>query len=473
MSNYYDYREVKVMIAHKLMKMDGWKVYGYSPDQSDNMTDYYCPATWGGVAEKNGYVLCVDVYGASKGEDIKQYNYSNFSYDKSILEKIEKLKMFTPDRGASPQEVETAKVKIEILQKKAEKSNENKEKYTIIGHIPTHMAHPPKCNWHIEKDGMIIAKGNGLLKYNEIRNYLTYDSYIKDIENFKTQSKDEYIKKYTDDLIYHNYYSDSEKAQQAAESHYIDMIDTNKLIDQFNSFINKLDTTCGCLCGNGDIEQYEKVIITEYKKEQKVFETTTGEIKEGQCFILKSNFNYGCYKGLVYRIHETVYNTSEKGDIKQYHAYKLNRKLTKECTGQANTNNRFGIYTPEKFLKWIQDGSIMWCEIKEVKTPYKVEKVIKKTVKAENKKNETEVNELNNEADNTEDKSVNNIEYEIEASEHTKTHEPLWLVKIKNNLSKEQFTELKHNFAIIKGYYSTFTHSFVFKYDPTDKLKIV
>ena len=27
MSNYYDYREVKVMIAHKLMGIDGWKVY--------------------------------------------------------------------------------------------------------------------------------------------------------------------------------------------------------------------------------------------------------------------------------------------------------------------------------------------------------------------------------------------------------------------------------------------------------------
>ena len=26
MSNYYDYREVKVMIAHKLMAMEGWKV---------------------------------------------------------------------------------------------------------------------------------------------------------------------------------------------------------------------------------------------------------------------------------------------------------------------------------------------------------------------------------------------------------------------------------------------------------------
>ena len=44
MSNYYEYREVKVMIAHKLMGMEGWKVYGYKEDRSDSMTDYWDPA---------------------------------------------------------------------------------------------------------------------------------------------------------------------------------------------------------------------------------------------------------------------------------------------------------------------------------------------------------------------------------------------------------------------------------------------
>ena len=29
MSTYYEYRDVKVMIAHKLMNIEGWKVYGY------------------------------------------------------------------------------------------------------------------------------------------------------------------------------------------------------------------------------------------------------------------------------------------------------------------------------------------------------------------------------------------------------------------------------------------------------------
>ena len=84
MSTYYDYREVGVMIAHKLMNMEGWKVYGYHADESDSMTDYYSPAYWNGVAEKNGYVFCFNVYGASNGEEIRKYNYDGFSYDNSI-----------------------------------------------------------------------------------------------------------------------------------------------------------------------------------------------------------------------------------------------------------------------------------------------------------------------------------------------------------------------------------------------------
>ena len=60
MSTYYDYREVGVMIAHKLMSMDGWKVYGYHADESDSMTDYYSPASWGGVSRKKW--LCFFVF---------------------------------------------------------------------------------------------------------------------------------------------------------------------------------------------------------------------------------------------------------------------------------------------------------------------------------------------------------------------------------------------------------------------------
>lgn len=109
MSNYYDYREVKVMIAHKLMGMDGWKVYGYSPDTSDAMTDYYNPASWNGIAEKNGYILCVNVYGASESCEIKKYNHNSFVYDKNIMGKISKLENMTVERGACEAEAESAK----------------------------------------------------------------------------------------------------------------------------------------------------------------------------------------------------------------------------------------------------------------------------------------------------------------------------------------------------------------------------
>ena len=32
MSTYYEYQDVKVMIAHKLMNLEGWTVYGYKKD---------------------------------------------------------------------------------------------------------------------------------------------------------------------------------------------------------------------------------------------------------------------------------------------------------------------------------------------------------------------------------------------------------------------------------------------------------
>jgi len=461
MSNYYDYREVKVMIAHKLMSMDGWKVFGYSPDTSDSMTDYYNPASWGGVAEKNGYILCVDVYGVSEGQDIKEYNCSNLSYDKSILEKIEKLKMFTPDRGAYPQEVETAKAKIEILQKKMEKENENKEKYIVVGHIPAHMAHPPKCNWHIEKDGLIIAKGNGILKYSDVYEYFNYSQYKKNLEDFRTQSKEKYIANLASEYINKGYYSNNEKAIENAKNQYDNMQETAKLIDDFNKFVNKLDTTCGCLVGEGNLETYEKVIVTEYRTEIKAVETETGSIKDGQCFIVKTSFNYGHNKGYVYRIHVIEYEGR-----KSYHAYKLNGKLTKECTGNANTSNHW--YITEDFIRWFEKGSLAWCELQEVKTPYEVEKIVKKTIKSENS---TETNTNISNTDDTESINVFDLTYIVTEDIDTRNGEQIFLVKVKEKLNREEYLQLNKQIKSLGGYYSKFKHAFLFKENPTKLLK--
>ena len=463
MSNYYEYREVKVMIAHKLMSMDGWKVYGYTPDQSDSMTDYWSPAHWGGVAEKNGYVLCVDVYGEEKPQEIRQYNYEGFSYDKNISEKISKLEAMTVERGASEAEAASAKMMIERLQKKAEEATENANKYIVVGTIPGHMAHPPKMNWHIEKEGIIIAKGNGILKFSSIWKYYTYSRDMEWLNEYKRDKK-AYADKHMQDILNHGYYGNEEDARKSTERYIKDLEDDIKLIDKFENFINKIDTTCGGLIGEGDGTIYEKIIVTEYKKENKVVETGKGEIKEGQLFILKSNFNYGCRKGLVYRIHET-----EHDGRKLYHAYKLNGKLTKECTGSASRNNYWfiGSENDDKFLKWIEKGSISWCELQEVKTPYEVEKVIKKTIKPEKKKATSTTNETIQENIN-----VNDYTYEVSEDIDTRNNGKIYLVKVVEKLNREEYLCVNKYIKSLGGYYSRFKHAFIFKENPSEKLNI-
>lgn len=462
MSNYYDYREVKVMIAHKLMLMDGWKVYGYTPDQSDSMTDYHSPAHWDGIAEKKGYVLCVNVYGAAEPQEIRKYNYSGFTYDRNISDKIKKLEAMTVERGASPAEAASAKMMIERLQKKAEEATENVNKYIVVGMIPGHMAHPSRMNWHIEKDGIIIAKGNGILKFAHIWKYYNYNRDMEWLNEYKKDKKS-YASKHTQDLVNRGYYNSEEDARKSTERHVEDLEEDIKLIDKFEAFINKLDTTCGGLLGEGDGTIYEKVTVTEYKKENKVVEDSTGSIKEGQLFILKSNFNYGCYKGLIYRIHET-----ERNGQKHFHAYKLNGKLTKECTGNASRNNYWfvGSGDSECLTKWIEKGAIAWCHIEEVKTPYEVEKVVKKIIKAE-KKNTTSTT---TETAQTEETDVNAYAYEVSEDTDTRTGEKIYLVKVAEKLSREEYITVNKYIKSLGGYYSRFKRAFLFKENPAEKL---
>lgn len=462
MSNYYDYREVKVMIAHRLMGMEGWKVYGYKEDRSDSMTEYWDPASWDGIAEKNGYILCVGICGAAESQEIREYNYSGFTYDKSIAKKIKKLEAMTVERGASEAEAASAKLSIKRLQEKAEKATENANKYIVVGTVPGHMAHPPKMNWHIEKDGIIITKGNGILKYARIWKYYSYDRDMEWLNEYKKDKK-AYADQHTQDLVNRGYYDSEEDARRNTERHLADLEEDIKLIDQFEAFINKLDTTCGGLLGEGDGVIYEKITVTEYKTELKPVEISNGEIKEGQCFILKVNFNYGCYKGLVYRIHET-----ERNGQKHFHAYKLNGKLTKECTGNASRNNYWFVGSGESecLTKWIEKGSIAWCELQEVKTPYEVKKVVKKTIKAEKKT----VTSTTTETVQTEEIRVNAYTYEVSEDTDTRTGEKIFLVKVAEKLSREEYIAVNKYIKSLGGYWSRFKRAFLFKENPAEKL---
>lgn len=458
MSTYYEYQDVGVMIAHKLMKMDGWKVYGYHADESDLMTDYFSPAHWSGVAEKNGYILCVNVYGARGPEEIRKYNCDGKIADVSISEKIKKLQQMTVERGASEAEAETARNMIVKLQAK---QTETTEKYIVTGMIPGHLANPPRCNWHIEKDGIIIAKGNGLLKYAAVDEYYRYDRCFEDLNEWK-ENEEKYIADFIRDNI-HRWNDTEERSRECALSHIEQLKKDDALIQHFEAFINKIDTTCGGLIGEGDGVIYEKVTVTEYKKEIKAFETTKGSLRDGQCFILKSNFNYGRYKGLVYRIREI----GEEGK-KYFTAYKLNGKLTKECHGLASQNNTWYIGTADTITKWVDKGAISWCELQEVKTPYEVEKVVKKTLRAEKKpaqKNTTEATEKTS-------TDISNLNFEVSEDTNTRTNEKIYLVKVAEKLSREDYIKVNKYIKSLGGYYSKFKHAFLFKEYPTKLLNI-
>ena len=455
MSTYYEYQDVGVMMAHKLMAMDGWEVFGYHADNSDMMTDYYDPAYWGGIATKNGYTLVVNRSSEAKPEEIRKYNYDGTLQDRSISEKIAKLEQMTMERGASEQEEESAKKMIEKLRSKA---NETSEKYIVTGIIPGHMANPPRMNWHIEKDGVYVAKGNGILKFAHIDNYYRYESYMKDMQNFRTMKREEYRNSLISEYI-GRWNDTEERAAEQADSHIESMEKDKALMDQFEAFINKIDTTCGGMLGEGDGVVYEKVKVTEYKKENKAVETENGCVKDGQCFILKSSFNYGRNKGYVYRIKATVYEDGKTS----YHAYKLNGKLTKECTGNANQANHWFIGTiTDGFIKWINKGAIAWCEIQEVRTPYEVEKVVKKVVKSDTNKTEEKATET--------DVDVNKYTYEVTEDTDTRTGEKIYLAKVVEKLSREEYIKVNQYIKSLGGYYSKFKHAFLFKENPCEKL---
>ena len=61
--------------------------------------------------------------------------------------------------------------------------------------------------------------------------------------------------------------------------------------------------------------------------------------------------------------------------------------------------------------------------------------------------------------------------YTVEESQHTKTGEKIYLVKWLDKLSRENYIKLNEQIKNIGGYYSRFTHSFIFKSNPVELLK--
>lgn len=61
--------------------------------------------------------------------------------------------------------------------------------------------------------------------------------------------------------------------------------------------------------------------------------------------------------------------------------------------------------------------------------------------------------------------------FSIKEGEHTRTHEKLYLVKCLKTLDRKTYLSVVAQIKEIGGYYSTFTHSFIFRTNPEEALK--
>ena len=114
MSDYYQKQRGAVRLA-KALQERGWAIHGYVPDQSNPMTDYYAPASWLGIATRDNLTVVVDQSWGWDGEAVTgdESPYATF-----------------------PEAVRSAEV--------------------------TWQPNLPRRNWHVERDGQIVASGVGI-----------------------------------------------------------------------------------------------------------------------------------------------------------------------------------------------------------------------------------------------------------------------------------------------------------------------
>lgn len=103
--------------------------------------------------------------------------------------------------------------------------------------------------------------------------------------------------------------------------------------------------------------------------------------------------------------------------------------------------------------------------MQEVRTPYEVEKVVKKTIKIENKKEAPTTQTVQQEKVN-----LNQYDYEIVEDVDTRTNDKVWLVKIKQQLSRDEYLQVNNYVRSLGGYYSRYKKAFLFRQNPTEKL---
>jgi len=169
------------------LRARGWTLYGCHEDRSDPMTDYYSPASWHGVAEKDGCVV-VDISAASstlkcsggyttdrrvRGDDCPHCGGSGHEPDEWTFEQAKADTEGYRRWLLETDDVVMAPVIGSIVSPGDFKDGQYRcRTCSGIGHTwrteeitapwPTFQANPPRRNWHVERGGRILDSGVGL-----------------------------------------------------------------------------------------------------------------------------------------------------------------------------------------------------------------------------------------------------------------------------------------------------------------------
>lgn len=228
---YYGDKQDSLVAIMEGLTYRGWLIYGFKPDKSDSMTDYYDPARWEGIAVKNGYILVVDGYQNGKigGSFIHQ------SYDAKIKKKLQKLYALRDNHAASEGEKANAQDIINSLSQKVT------TEIMVESGSPevTYQKNPGNTKWHIERDGKIIDKGTGVFGFSRMKYYSGNETY-------------EYPKLSDNSFRILDWYSTDE----AWEKHFPYILQKRKeaikILDKYDALLDKWDALVVIKLGDGN-----------------------------------------------------------------------------------------------------------------------------------------------------------------------------------------------------------------------------
>jgi hypothetical protein len=192
-----DKRKAVALIGLELQQR-GWKLFGWRDDASDSQSDYYSPEHWDGVAVKDDCVVCVD----------SSAYLVSYRSEKAIIKYLPQVGPVCPHcdgTGVEPGALTLAEARLNPDKAHAHVDARAHGRmvmfnvvsplnYTwdgaphclkchgtghtpvpqleeITGYWPKFQANPPHCTWHVERNGVIVAKGIGIQKALQRDNY--------------------------------------------------------------------------------------------------------------------------------------------------------------------------------------------------------------------------------------------------------------------------------------------------------------